>query len=92
MVGQKRLGSVFRANLLGVLLDSTRDIWAEFYHTHNFENMVVLDPFMGSGTTLGECVKLGAKPIGCDANPVSTFIVRQALTGVDEMALLETFH
>lgn len=88
----KRLGSVFRANVLGVLLDNTQDIWAEFYHAHDFEDMIVLDPFMGSGTTLGECAKLGAKSIGCDANPVSTFMVRQALTRVDERILLETFH
>ncbi|MCP4402193.1 MAG: hypothetical protein GY801_33430 [bacterium] len=87
----KRLGSVFRANILGVALDSGQDIWAEFYNTHNFEDMVVLDPFMGSGTTLGECVKLGIKPIGCDANPVSTFMVRQALSNIDEIALIETF-
>ena len=88
----KRLGSVFRANILGVLLDNTQDIWAEFYKTHNFEDVIILDPFMGSGTTLGECLKLGAKPIGCDVNPVSTFMVRQALSRVDEMMLLKTFY
>jgi putative DNA methylase len=88
----KRLGSVFRANILGVVLEEDQDIWAEFYKLHNFENIVILDPFMGSGTTLGECVKLGVKPIGCDANPISTFMVRQALSGVDEIALLKTFR
>jgi putative DNA methylase len=86
------LGSVFRATILGVLLDNSQDIWTEFYKQHHFEDVVILDPFMGSGTTLGECVKLGAKPIGCDTNPVSTFLVRQALSKVDEMTLLKTFH
>jgi putative DNA methylase len=52
---------------------------------------VVLDPFMGSGTTLGESLKLGAKVVGCDINPVSTFLVRQALTPVSETALREAF-
>lgn len=88
----KRLGSVFRANILGVVLEADQDIWSEFYTSHNFENTVILDPFMGSGTTLGECVKLGIKSIGCDANPISTFMVRQALSGIDEIVLLKTFR
>lgn len=88
----KRLGSVFRANILGVVLDKDQDIWSEFYNCHNFEDTIILDPFMGSGTTLGECAKLGARPIGCDTNPISTFMVRQALTKVDEIALLNTFR
>lgn len=77
-----RLGSVFRAMVLGAILNDRMDIWQEFYKTNNSENIIVLDPFMGSGTTLGEAAKLGAKPIGCDINPISTFIVRQALTPV----------
>ena len=88
----RRLGSVFRANILGVLLDADQDIWAEFYKSHQFNHITILDPFMGSGTTLGECAKLGVKIIGCDTNPVSTFIVRQALTRVKEADLLKTFH
>ena len=77
-----RLGSVFRAIVLGALSEPKADVWEDFYKKHNFHNKVVLDPFMGSGTTLGETVKLGAKAIGCDINPVSTFAVRQALTKV----------
>jgi putative DNA methylase len=42
---------------------------------------------MGSGTTVGEALKLGAKAIGCDINPVSTFLVHQALTRVAEADL-----
>ncbi|MDY0096417.1 MAG: DNA methyltransferase [Candidatus Vecturithrix sp.] len=88
----KRLGSVFRAIILGVVLDEEQNIWSEFYKTHNFEELTILDPFMGSGTTLGECAKLGIKPIGCDTNPVSTFMVRQALARIDEVTLLTTFQ
>lgn len=79
----QRLGSVFRAMILGALAEPDVDIGEEFYKRHNFKDKVVLDPFMGSGTTLGECAKLGAKPIGIDINPISTFIVTQALTLVD---------
>ncbi|MCA1565729.1 MAG: DUF1156 domain-containing protein [Acidobacteria bacterium] len=87
----QRLGSVFRAIILGALADSGVDIWEEFYKHHNFAGKVVLDPFMGSGTTLGECAKLGAKPIGTDINPVSTFIVTQSLTSVDISKLKHVF-
>jgi len=73
-----RLGSVFRGITLGALTKAGSDIWEGFYKTHNLKDKVVLDPFMGSGTTLGEALKLGARAIGCDINPVSTFMVRQA--------------
>lgn len=87
-----RLGSVFRAIVLGALADKEQDIWEGFYKTHDFSDKVVLDPFMGSGTTLGEAAKLGAKTIGCDINPISTFAVRQALTRVDIDELENTFR
>lgn len=82
-----RLGSVFRSIVLGALSQPGTDIWAQFYKKHDLVGKVVLDPFMGSGTTLGEAVKLGAKAIGCDINPVSTFLVRQAFTPASEAEL-----
>lgn len=88
----KRLGSVFRAMILGTVLEANQDIWSEFYTSHHFDATVILDPFMGSGTTPGECVKLGIQSIGCDINPISTFMVRQALTRIDETTLLKTFR
>jgi putative DNA methylase len=86
-----RLGSVFRAITLGALSAPHTDIWAQFYEQHNLVGKVVLDPFMGSGTTLGEALKLGAKAIGSDINPVSTFLVRQAFTRVPEDTLRAAF-
>ena len=86
-----RLGSVFRGITLGALTGARSDIWDAFYERHNLKDKVVLDPFMGSGTTLGEALKLGARVIGCDINPVSTFLVRQALTQVDEDTLRSVF-
>lgn len=87
-----RLGSVFRGIVLGALSQPGSDTWAQFYETHDLAGKVVLDPFMGSGTTLGEAVKLGAKAIGCDINPVSTFLVRQAFTPVPEADLRTAFQ
>ena len=86
-----RLGSVFRALAIGALTPPGTDIWSAFYERHDLRGKVVLDPFMGSGTTLGEAVKLGAKAIGSDINPVSTFLVRQAFTPVPERVLSEAF-
>jgi putative DNA methylase len=86
-----RLGSIFRAIVLGAIGDSDQDVWGDFYKEHDFAGKIVLDPFMGSGTTLGEAAKLGAKPIGCDINPISTFAVTQALTRVDIRELERTF-
>ena len=86
-----RLGSVFRGITLAALSSPGTNIWNNFYETHQFTNKVVLDPFMGSGTTLGEAVKLGAKAIGCDINPISTFLVRQAFTRVPETELRAAF-
>lgn len=86
-----RLGSVFRAITLAALSEPAADTWKRFYDKHDFNGKVVLDPFMGSGTTLGEALKLGAKAIGCDINPVSTFLVRQAFTRVAEKDLRAAF-
>jgi putative DNA methylase len=86
-----RLGSVFRAITLAALSRSGIDIWKGFYERHHFTGKVVLDPFMGSGTTLGEAIKLGATAIGCDINPISTFMVRQAFAHVPKTELHAAF-
>ncbi|MCY4210955.1 MAG: DNA methyltransferase, partial [Gammaproteobacteria bacterium] len=87
-----RLGSVFRGIVLGAVSRSNIDIWKEFYKKHDLQDVCILDPFMGSGTTLGEAAKLGVKPVGCDINPISTFAVRQALTDVDVDKLERAFQ
>lgn len=86
-----RLGSVFRAVTLAALSPQHTQIWESFYKRHHLADKVVLDPFMGSGTTLGEALKLGAKAVGCDINPVSTFLVRQSLARVSESSLRQAF-
>ncbi|UWZ85267.1 DNA methyltransferase [Occallatibacter riparius] len=86
-----RLGSVFRAITIAALRPSGASVWDAFYERHHLTGKVVLDPFMGSGTTLGEALKLGAKAIGSDINPVSTFLVRQALARVPEDDLRAAF-
>ncbi|MFQ5855353.1 MAG: DNA methyltransferase [Anaerolineae bacterium] len=89
----RRFGSVFRSILLGVLLDAEDDIWEGHYRAHNFAEAVVLDPFMGSGTTLFEAARLGAKVVGCDINPVAWWTARMALSQPASWSRLEeTFN
>lgn len=88
----QRLGTVFRAIVLGALTPSGTDILSAFYRPVRIKDFTVFDPFMGSGTTIGEAAKLGARAIGRDINPVAHFLVRNALASHDREAVLETFH
>lgn len=88
----RRLGSVFRAMAIGALTPSGTDILDIFYEPARFEDFVVFDPFMGSGTSVGEAVKLGARAIGRDINPVAHFLVKNALSFHDPREVLLTFR
>jgi len=82
-----RLGSIFRAILLAGNLGADADVWSEFYQRQHFRDCIVLDPFMGSGTTVGEALKLGCRAIGVDINPVAYFQVKKALEPCSEADL-----
>jgi len=86
-----RLGSVFRAILLGTFAPKGSDLMEMFYQPARLTNAVIFDPFMGSGTTIGEALKLGARAIGRDINPVSHFIVKNALSVHSRLKVLDTF-
>lgn len=75
----QRLGSVFRAIIIGTLTPVGTDVQRSFYRAMRFPGVVVFDPFMGSGTTLGEALKLGCRTVGRDINPVAHFVVKNAL-------------
>ncbi len=88
----KRLGSVFRGIILGSLLPPGADLKRAFYEANNFSGVTVFDPFMGSGTTVGEAHKLGCIALGRDINPVACEGVRVALGPMDGEHLREAFH
>ena len=88
----QRLGTVFRAIILGALTPSGTDILKAFYRPVRLGSPVVFDPFMGSGTTLGEAAKLGARVIGRDINPVAHFLVRNALSFHDRPKILREYR
>jgi len=103
----RRASCVFRAILLGCLkpLPVDKDgnptksgaevIMEEFYRDHTCDadtnDKVVLDPFMGGGTTVVEALRLGCKVIGIDLNPVAWFIVKAETTPVDIAAIKQSF-
>jgi uncharacterized protein (DUF433 family) len=78
-----RASCVFRAILLAALKPAGTNIISEFYKDHTDDpdtnGKIVLDPFMGGGTTVIEATRLGVVPIGIELNPVPWFVVKMAL-------------
>lgn len=87
----RRLGTVFRATVLASLAPIGNDVLKLFYQPTRLPGAVVFDPFMGSGTTIGEALKLGARAIGRDINPVAHFLVRNAVASHDRARIAATF-
>ena len=82
----RRLGSVFRMITLSAFgdeKDSDDDIWYKFCNGANLNGDVVLDPFMGGGTTIVEALRLGCKVIGVDINPVAWFTTKKEIEPVN---------
>jgi adenine-specific DNA methylase len=92
----RRASCVFRAILLGCLKPAGTDIMAEFYKDHTDDpdtvGKVILDPFMGGGTTVVEALRLGCKVIGIDLNPVAWFIVKTEVEPVEIEELKAAFE
>lgn len=97
----RRVGTTFRMTLLTAL---SRDLDAEqadprllFYDsrplsTADGQPPIVLDPFMGGGTTIVEGLKLGCKVVGIDLNPVAWFVTKKETDAVDLQALRLEFE
>jgi putative DNA methylase len=88
----RRLGSVFRGIILGACLDSTEDFWQNYYSKKVFIGKVVFDPFMGSGVTVGEALKLGCRAIGRDINPVAYLATTAALSKYSEVEVVSAYR
>lgn len=88
----RRLGTVVQACLLGSLSASDSGNQDEHRPTARpLEGKIVFDPFAGSGTTLVEARKLGARVVGRDINPIATLTQRQAFR-VWDLTKLRTLH
>lgn len=89
----RRPGALFRAIILRAAFPDAK-LFAtnmngsffqksNYFADHDLDNITILDPFMGGGTTLVEASRLGARVIGCDLNPVAWWIVRETLKPID---------
>lgn len=92
----RRSSSSFRATLLALGLDPSADFQEAFYENHqdnpDFDSGIVLDPFMGGGTTIVEALRLGHQAVGVDLNPVAWFSVKTETTKVDLDDLRNAFR
>ncbi len=98
----RRPGALFRAIILRAAdshdrlftkrADGSLSTSSSYFGDHNLEDTIILDPFMGGGTTLVEANRLGAKVIGCDLNPVAFWVVRETLKPLDLARLDEYFR
>ena len=72
----RRLGSVFRALLVGAASGPEDDFWASYYGKANLQDIAVLDPFVGGGTSIVEALRLGATTHAVDVDPVACAVSR----------------
>lgn len=81
----QRLGTVTRAILLNAITPASGNSIPTAGPP--LSGVTVLDPFLGSGTTLVEASKLGARIVGQDINPVAVLTARQALAEWDDQRI-----
>ena len=88
----RRLGTVFHGILLGCLISPDDDFGGAFYGRTEYRGTSVLDPFMGSGTTVMEAYRLGCTALGMDINPVACESVRVAMSPMKREDLQRSFE
>ena len=66
------------------------NIWADYIEHYCPCDGIVLDPFVGSGITAFEGVKLGRKVIATDLNPLSSFVIDVVTSKFDEQLFKNT--
>ena len=83
----RRPGSLFRSLLLSEF--GGRAVAEDYWDGHRIGG-VIADPFMGGGTTVFEALRLGLSVVGSDVNPMSYWLVRQAVEPLEIEEFRET--
>ncbi|MBI1741563.1 hypothetical protein HYR54_00665 [Candidatus Acetothermia bacterium] len=87
----RRSGTTFRYILKQLVRDSTK---RDFYVRGGLEEMIILDPMIGGGTTLHEAMRMGANVIGVDIDPIPVLQAEASLNLIpleQKMKVFETF-
>lgn len=66
------------------------NIWADYIEHYCPPDGIVLDPFVGSGITAFEAVRLDRKVIATDLNPLSAFVIDVLTSKFDEQLFKNT--
>ncbi|MBC2581288.1 DNA methyltransferase [Clostridium sp. DJ247] len=79
----RKTDAIFRSILLALELEANElDNFNDIYYRNNYQLLkgkIILDPFMGGGSTVVNALRLGAKVVGIDINPVAWFITKNEL-------------
>ena len=86
----RRPNSVFRMILLATFLEESlesTELWKKFYQATFLTDElgtspIILDPFVGGGTTVVEGLQLQARVIGVDINPVAWFVTKKTVDSI----------
>jgi len=67
------------------------NVVADYIEHYSEKGEIVLDPFVGSGVTAIEALRLGRKAVAIDLNPIATFITRMIAKTIDLEKLKNAF-
>lgn len=68
------------------------NIWSDYIKHYCPKDGIVLDPFVGSGITAFESLKLGRKVVTTDINPLSSFVIETMTSRFEEDAFKDAVN
>jgi putative DNA methylase len=85
----RRCGTTFRAILKHLVTDGDGQ---DYYAPGDLDGRIILDPMIGGGTTLHEALRMGARVIGVDLDPIPVLQARATLTNYPLERLEKAFE
>jgi adenine-specific DNA methylase len=76
----RRPETLFRGLALAEFVD--RPLAEHYFESHDLDG-VILDPFMGGGTSMFEANRMGLSVVGYDTNPMSRWLVERELEALE---------